>query len=148
MSELDSKPYLQDFEDTFQEMGKENENIKAIGILLETIPVMELEEDYTRNYYEKECIRIHVLTERVPYKCWDWPLGKKIRRDPRVHRLQNQYKIPVIIDIVSGTEAVPRVGDEMTKGDIENYLYGEHPLNPNFKILYPLETSLPSNQDS
>jgi hypothetical protein len=137
-----------DFRKTFQDIGRENENIKAIGILIEADSLMKLDEDYNRYGYDKERLRLSVLTERVPEQCYDWRLQRKLKRDDRIHKLEFQYGMSIIVDVISGTERISINGRKVTEEDVSNYLYGEHPLNPNSKVLYISENFLSSNLDS
>ena len=129
----------------FNDIGKENENIKVIGLLLELTPVMKLEEDYSRTHsYEKD-MRVNVLTESVLNKCYDWKLQRRIQKDTRISQLRYQLGMPIIVDVISGTEGITIEGTEMTKQDIINYLYGKYPRNPNFHITYISSNFLPSS---
>jgi len=130
----------EDFCNTFQNIGKENKQIKVIGLLYKS-------SSHSPNP-DPEYIIVSVCTDHVDYQCYDWRLERKIRRGPRLHELEKKSGIPIIVNVISSIEEIPKEGDTLKKSDVIKYLYGKPPLYSSFKFLYIEENFLPSSPRS
>jgi len=127
------------FREVFQEIGQKNKQIKVIGLYFTSKKnLLNSNSEYV----------VSICTEHIDYACYDWRLYKKIRRDPRIHELEKKCGIPIIVDVISGIEEIPKSGNKVKKSDLIRFLYGDTPPHDNFNIIYEAENFFPSTSRS